>query len=196
MISYIKWKIIELDFNNITVLTSQDIGYEIHINELTYSKISIEKDIELFIYHHITENNQTLFWFLQREEKNIFKELIKISWVWWKVAMQILSLWIEGLVFAIKNEDNKTIESIKWIWKKMAEKIILELKDKDFQIDFNNKNNLTKAKSIWADLHISIKSTLTNMWYNPRDLDKILWELPDWMTNASDIIPYVIKELS
>jgi hypothetical protein len=34
------------------------------------------------------------------------------------------------------------------------------------------------------------------MWYNPRDLDKILWELPDWMTNASDIIPYVIKELS
>jgi Holliday junction resolvasome RuvABC DNA-binding subunit len=54
MISYIKWKIIELDFNNITVLTSQDIGYEIHINELTYSKISIEKDIELFVYHHIT----------------------------------------------------------------------------------------------------------------------------------------------
>lgn len=196
MISYIKWKIIELDFNNITILTSSDLWYEIHINELTYSRINIWEDIELFVYHHITENNQTLFWFLEKEERHIFKELIKISGVWWKVAMQILSLWIERLVFAIKNEDNKTIEAIKWIWKKMAEKIILELKDKDFKISFENKDNLIKANTIWADLHISIKSTLTNMWYNPRDIDKILWELPEWMTNAADIIPFVIRELS
>jgi hypothetical protein len=34
------------------------------------------------------------------------------------------------------------------------------------------------------------------MWYNPRDIDRALYELPEWMNNAEDILPYIIKELS
>jgi len=185
-----------LDFTNTTILTSSGLWYEVWINELTYSKIGLESDISLYIHHHITENNQTLFWFIEKEEKDVFKELIKISWVWWKVAMQILSLWIERLVLAITSEDNKTIESIKWIWKKMAEKIILELKDKDFWISIKNWETIKAANTISADLHSSIKSTLTNMWYNWSDIDRQLSNLPEDINNAWDIIPYIIKNLS
>jgi len=196
MISYITWKIINLDFNSVTILTQWWVWYDIGINELTYSKIAFDTDESMYIYHHITENNQSLFWFLDKEEKKVFTELIKISWVWWKVAMQILSMWIERLIIAIEWEDNKTIESTKWIWKKMAEKIILELKDKDFGIVITNSDTVKKANTIPADLHSSIKSTLTNMWYNPRDIDRVIFELPEWINNAGEIIPYVIKELS
>ena len=196
MLSYLKWKIIELDFNNITILTSLWVWYNVWINELTYSKIALDNEVNLYVYHHITENNQTLFWFIEQTDKKVFSELIKISWVWWKVAMQILSLWIERLVMAIQEEDNKTIEWIKWIWKKMAGKIILELKDKDFWVVLSDRTTVKKANSISGDLHISIKSTLTNMWYNPRDIDKILWELPENLKDAWEIIPYIIKELS
>ena len=110
--------------------------------------------------------------------------------------MQILSLWMERLVLAIQAEDNKTIEWIKWIGKKMAEKIVLELRDKDFWVVLSNSDTIKKANSIPADLHSSIKSTLTNMGYNPRDIDKILLDIPEWMSNAWEIIPYVIRELS
>lgn len=196
MISFIVWKIIDLDFTNATILTSSGVWYEIWINELTYSKLANDSEVSVHIYHHITENNQTLFWFIEKEEKMVFKELIKVSWVWWKVAMQILSLWLERLVLAISAEDKKTIESIKWIWKKMAEKIILELKDKDFGISIKNGETISKANTISADLHSSIKSTLTNMGYNAWDIDRKMASIPEWMENAGDIIPYIIRELS
>ncbi len=196
MISYLKWKIIELDFLSVTILTSGGVWYSVGINELTYSKLSLDSEVWIYVYHHITEGNQSLFGFIDFEEKKVFTELIKISWVWWKVAMQILSLWIERLVIAIQSEDNKTIEWIKWIGKKMAEKIIIELRDKDFGISLNNSETVKKANTISGDLHTSIKSTLTNMGYNPRDIDKALSELPEWIDNAWNIIPHVIKELS
>ncbi|MDD2871535.1 MAG: Holliday junction branch migration protein RuvA [Candidatus Gracilibacteria bacterium] len=196
MISYLKGTIIDLNFHSLTILTSGGVGYEVGINELTYSKLGLESEVGLYIYHHITENNQTLFGFIEPEEKKVFSELIKISGVGGKVAMQILSLGIERLVFAIKGEDNKTIEGIKGIGKKMAEKIILELKDKDFGISFHDKDTIKKANTISADLHISIKSTLTNMGYNPRDIDRLLSDLPDGMNSAGEIIPFVIRELS
>lgn len=196
MISYITWKIIDLDFTNMTILTNSWVGYEVLINELTYSKLATLEDVELFIYHYKTENSENLFWFIEKEEKKVFSELIKISWIGWKVGMQILSLWIERLIMAIKWEDNKTIESIKWVGKKMAEKIILELKDKDFWVNIYNKESITKANTIDSTLHSSIKSTLTAMWYNPRDIDQVLSNLPEWINQTKDIIPYVIKNLS
>lgn len=198
MISYLKWKIIELDFSYLTILTNSGVWYEVFINELIYSKLSIEDEVEMFIYHHRTENSQSLFGFIEKWEKSIFSELIKISWVWWKVAMLILWLWTSRLIEAIAYEDKKTIESIKWIGKKMAEKIVLELKDKDFGININNPKDLVEnnVKSINRDLFTSIKDTLVNMWYTPKDVESVLNTLPDWMENAGDIIPYVIKELS
>lgn len=196
MISYITWKIIELEFTHMTILTASGLGYEIGINELTYSKLALEEESNLFIYHYKTENSESLFGFIEKEEKKLFAELIKISWIGWKAAMQILSLWVERLVMAIKWEDNKTIESIKWVGKKMAEKIILELKDKDFAIDFKRPENVLKANNIDASLYSSIKSTLTTMWYNPKDIDLVLTKLPEELKWAQEIIPYAIKSLS
>lgn len=196
MISYLKWKVVELNVNSLCLLTNGGVGYEVGINELTYSKLCLDWEFGLYVYHHITEWNQSLFWFIEFDEKKVFSELIKISWVWWKVAMQILSLGIERLLLSISWEDNKTIESIKWIGKKMAEKIIIELKDKDFGIVISSSENIKKANCISSDLHSSIKSTLVNMGYNPKDIDNVLLDLPENIDNAWIIIPYVIKELS
>ena len=197
MISYLKWNIIELDFSKLTILTSGGVWYEVFINDLIYAKLSIQEETELYIYHHRTENSQSLFWFLLKNEKEVFSELIKISWVWWKVAMLILWLWTTRLIDAIAYEDKKTIESIKWIGKKMAEKIVLELKDKDFGINITKEEKIENSKNkINNDLFVSIKETLVNMWYAPKNIDSVLNNLPEWLENAGEIIPHVIKELS
>lgn len=197
MISYLRWKVILLDFNELTILTSGWVWYQVLINELMYTKLVLEEEVDIFIYHHRTENSENLFGFLDIENKKIFSELIKISWIGWKVAMQILSLWPTRLISAIHGQDNKTIEGIKWIWKKMAEKIILELKDKIFGIEINKevKNEKGEITISW-DLFNSIKETLVNMWYNPKNIEKILQNLPEDLNDAWKIIPYVIRELS
>ncbi len=198
MISYLKWEIIKADTNFVTILLNSWIGYDVLINEITYAKIKIWEEIELHIYHHITEWNQNLFWFLEEKEKEIFKELIKISWIWWKVALSILSIWISRLVLAVNEEDKKTIEQIKWIWKKMASKIILELKDKDFIKSFTPIKWLeTKSENILdKENYNKIKTTLVSMWYNWKDIEKLLDTLPEWINTTEKIIPYIIKNLS
>lgn len=197
MISYIKWKVINLDFSFVTILTNWWVWYDILINELTFSKLKIDEEVELFIYHYRTENSENLFWFLNFNEKSIFSEIIKISWIWWKVALSILSIWVNNLVSAIQNEDTNMISSIKWIWKKMSEKLILEMKDKKFLSSVENIDPKKENNSINKDLFASIKETLVNMWYNGKTVENALLNLPsDIKKEVWEILPYIIKELS
>lgn len=198
MIGYLQGKIIDLSMQEAIILTSWGVWYTVLINDVIYSRIALEETVHLHIYHHKTENSESLFGFLDIGDKKVFTELIKISWVWWKVAMLILSLWVEKLIWAVQMADNKTIEGIKWIWKKMAEKIILELRDKDFILNSNISVNSQEKQTIRLPISVSadIKNTLVNMWYQGNDVDNVLSKLPKEMEEIGSILPYCIRELS
>jgi len=201
MIAYLKWKIIDLDFNKVVILANSWVGYEVLISELVYSNLQGLKEIELFIHHHRTENSQILFWFIEKEEKQIFEELIKVNGVGWKVALNILSIWILRLIDAISSADNKTIESIKWIGKKWASKIILELKDSDiiksYKSNNSDKNNsqILENKNISTEKYQDVINTLVAMWYKKEDIEKTLAKLPESIGSINEIIPFVIKNI-
>jgi len=180
---------------SVMIGTSGWVWYEVFINEITYWELISREEVDMYIYHHITENDQTLFGFIESEEKKVFRELIKISGVGWKVALSLLSLRIWNLITAVQSGDNKMIESVKWIGKKMAEKVILELKDKDFVKNYAGKTMTSSWVTIDGILYENIKFTLTNMWYNPSQIDKVLQDLPEGMNSAEAIIPYVIQNL-
>lgn len=204
MIAYLKWKIIDLESNKVVVLTNSGLGYEVLISELVYANLQGLEEIEFFIHHHRTENSQILFWFIEKEEKQIFEELIKVNGVGWKVALNILSIWILRLIGAITSADNKTIESIKWIGKKWASKIILELKDSDVIKSYSSIND-TGSKStnskigtgtgLISQKHQDIINTLVAMWYKKEDIEKTLVNLPESIISINEIIPFVIKNL-
>ncbi len=199
MIGYLSGKILDISDSHILLLTESWIWYEVGINEISYSQLATRDSADVYVYHHITENAQSLFWFINLEEKKLFTELIKISGVGWKVALQILSLGKDRLVEAVQQDDKPAIESIKWIGKKMAEKIVLELKDKDFvkahvSPEGNTKNQATQI-SLPADTLENIKSTLQNMGYQSRDIERVLQSLPDDLKTVEQILPYMIREL-
>ena len=201
MIAYLKWKIIDLYFNKVVILPNSGVGYEVLISELVYANLQGLEEIELFIHHHRTENSQILFWFIEKEEKQIFEELIKVNGVGWKVALNILSIWILRLIDAISSADNKTIESIKWIGKKWASKIILELKDSDiiksYKSNNSDKNNsqILENKNISTEKYQDVINTLVAMWYKKEDIEKTLANLPESIESINEIIPFVIKNI-
>ena len=200
MIGYISGKIIDISETSILLLPNSGVGYEIGINEITFSRLATKEDVNLFVYHHITEWNQSLFGFETIEEKKLFTELLKISGVGWKVALQILSLGEERLIEAVQLDDKKVIESIKGIWKKMAEKIVLELKDKDFVkthiISGNSEKSSPQQTKLPATLLENIKGTLQNMGYQNRDIERVLATLPSDYSSVEEILPFMIRELS
>lgn len=199
MISYIKWEILHLEPTSIIILTNSWIGYELIINEIIYSHLIQLQQAELFTYHSISENGQSLFGFLGIEERHMFKELIKISWVGGRVAQNILSLGSNRLKKAILEDDKKTIESIKWVWKKMAEKIVLELSDKDIIKNHiwmeTEKWNFSTTNTLNTTLHSEIITTLSLMWYQQKKVEEMLSQLPSELTTLETILPYIIKNI-
>lgn len=200
MIGFIKGKILEISDHTILILPESGVGYEIGINEICFANFATKEIAELYVYHHITEWGQSLFGFETLEEKQLFTELIKISGVGGKVAMQILSLWKNRLISAVQSDDKKTIEGIKGIWKKMAEKIVLELKDKDFVKSYIWWNTSQKKSpeqiTLPKSLRENISSTLQNMGYQNRDIDRVMAEVPAHYSSVEEILPFMIRELS
>ena len=199
MIGYISWKILDVSSHHILILPDSWVGYEILIGELTYGELIANEEASLYIYHHLTENSQALFGFLSLEEKKIFTELIKISGVGGKVALLLLSLGVNKLIQSIQLWDSKTIESVKGIGKKMAEKILLELKDKDFitsALPVSSNRVSPSQLHLPATLIENIKTTLQNMGYNPRDIERKIGEIPQDCKTVEQILPFMIRELS
>lgn len=107
------------------------VGYEVQISLNTYSKIQQLDRGSLHTWLHIKEDAHTLYGFFDLAEKNIFVQLISVNGVGTSTARMMLSaLRPEELSQAIITGDTLTLEKIKGIGKKTAERIVLELRDK------------------------------------------------------------------
>jgi len=113
------------------VVDIQGVGYEVQISLHTYSKIqNLEKGI-LYTHLLIREDAHILFGFFDMAEKEMFQQLIAVSGIGASTARVMLSyMRPDELARAIVQSDVRTLEGIKGIGKKTAERIVLELRDK------------------------------------------------------------------
>ena len=130
MIAYLKGKLFYKD-PTFVIIDISGVGYHVKISLQTYSKIKDEEHIMLLTYLHIKEDAHTFFGFKEEGEKRLFLHLLSISGVGPNTALMILSsLSSEELEYAIAHEDFKTIQNVKGVGAKTAQRIVLELKDK------------------------------------------------------------------
>ncbi|WP_373497578.1 Holliday junction branch migration protein RuvA [Aquiflexum sp.] len=130
MIAYLKGKLAYKD-PTFVIIDISGVGYQVKISLQTYSQIKDEEQIMLLTYLHIKEDGHTLYGFKEESEKKLFLNLISISGVGPNTALMILSsLSADELEYAIIHEDVKTIQNVKGVGIKTAQRIILELKDK------------------------------------------------------------------
>lgn len=130
MFAYLKGKLAYQD-PTFVIIDIQGVGYEVKISLNTYSKIKDQENVQVYTYFHVKEDAQTLFGFADQHEKSIFEHLISISGVGPSTGLMVLSsLSPQEVEEAILNEDVRSIQAVKGIGAKTAQRIILELKDK------------------------------------------------------------------
>ena len=130
MIAQIQGKLIEKSPTEV-VIDCNGVGYHINISLHTFSLLPASDHIKLFTYLQIKEDAHTLYGFFQKSEREIFKMLISVSGIGAGIARTMLSsLEPKQIVQAIASGDVSTIQSIKGIGAKTAQRAILDLKDK------------------------------------------------------------------
>ena len=130
MIDYLKGKLAHKD-PSFVILDINGVGYEVKISLNTFSKIKDQENIQLFTHFHVKEDAQILFGFADIYEKQTFLHLVSISGVGPSTGLMVLSsLTPQEVEQAILSEDVGTIQGVKGIGTKTAQRIILELKDK------------------------------------------------------------------
>ena len=130
MFYYLNGTITLLDAN-LAVVDCGGVGYACHTTNYTLARLQLGKPAKLFTYFSIKENAVDLFGFSTREELNCFERLLSVTGVGPKAALAILSVVSpEQLTLAVMTQDDKTITMAQGVGKKLAQRIILELKDK------------------------------------------------------------------
>jgi holliday junction DNA helicase RuvA len=141
MIAYIDGKLTYKDPTYV-IIDVQGVGYQIKISLNTFAKLTEGERCKLHTFLHIKEDAHTLYGFAELSEKNVFLNLISISGVGPGTALMIVSsLTVQEIQQAIVREDVRTIQQVKGIGGKTAQRIILELKDKfkkDTLVDVSN----------------------------------------------------------
>ncbi|MBR4893828.1 MAG: Holliday junction branch migration protein RuvA [Kiritimatiellae bacterium] len=131
MIAYVRGTLVEKGFDRV-IVEAAGVGYELFISLSTYDKLPREgEDVKLLAWHCVREDDEMLFGFAAKEEREMFLKLTQVSGVGPKIALAILSgTSIGELSLAIASGNAKLIASVKGVGKKTAEKICVELKDK------------------------------------------------------------------
>jgi holliday junction DNA helicase RuvA len=130
MIAFLKGKLVHKE-PAFVIIDVNGVGYQVHISLSTFSEIKDKEDIRLTTYLQVREDAHILYGFSKESEKSMFQNLISVNGVGPATAMVVLSsLPIDDLRTAITGEDASTLQAIKGIGGKTAQRIILELKDK------------------------------------------------------------------
>ena len=193
MITHLQGKLVEKNPTDV-VIDCNGVGYKLHISLNTFSQIPDKENLKLYTHLQVREDAHTLFGFSSMAEREIFRLLISVSGIGASTARTMLSsLTPQQVQQAIVGEDVATIQSIKGIGAKTAQRVIIELKDKilktydlDEVLQVSSNTSKDEALSALEVLGFTKKQA-------EREVDKIIRSEPEATVEA--IIKQALKNL-
>jgi Holliday junction DNA helicase RuvA len=153
------------------IVEAAGVGYDVAISIPTFTALpSVGAEAALHIHTQVSDDQIALFGFLDREEKRLFERLITVGGVGPKLAIKILSgLSVERTVQAIRGQDHAQLTHIPGVGKKLAERLVVELKDKldDFAV-------APAQPSVEGPAVDDVLSALTNLGYQRAATEKAI----------------------
>ena len=193
MITHLKGRLVEKN-PTFVVIECSGVGYFVNISLHTFSKISDSESIQLYTHLQIKEDSHTLYGFAENSEREIFRLLLSVSGIGSSIARTMLSsLTPVQIKNAIACGDVPTIQAVKGIGAKTAQRVILDLKDKVLKIyDIDevspNSNNTNKEEALSA---LEVLGFVRRQ--SEKAVDKVLSQDPT--LSVEDIIKQALKNL-
>ncbi|MBP9812947.1 Holliday junction branch migration protein RuvA [Candidatus Saccharibacteria bacterium] len=130
MIAIISGIIEEQDIDKV-IISANGLGYEVYTTSADLSAVAKDDLVKFYIYEHIREQSHDLFGFLNRADKQLFEKLLSVNGVGPKMALAIMNIGSASeLKAAIATGQVKFLQSASGVGKKVAERIVVDLKDK------------------------------------------------------------------
>ena len=190
MIGRIKGKILEKIPPHI-LIDCNGVGYEIEVPMTTFYDLpEAGSDVILLTHFLVREDAQLLFGFATDQERIIFRKLLKVNGIGAKASLSILSgMTVHELTHTIQSQDVVSLTKIPGVGKKTAERLILELKDKFSDAEFQS-SNISSSKEL-----DDIQNALSALGYNQKDILLVTKELEPNIS-VNDGIKRALKLLS
>lgn len=142
MYEFIKGEITDINPAYVVVET-QGIGYFLNISVNTFSELKLGANIKLWLHHIVREDAESLFAFISKKEREMFRLLITVNGIGANTARMMLSTMSPDQVAdAIQKDNVEALKSIKGIGAKTAQRVIIDLRDKIAETAINEANIL------------------------------------------------------
>ncbi len=193
MITHLKGRLTEKHPTHV-VIDCGGVGYFVNISLHTFSQLPSSENIQLFTHLQIKEDAHTLFGFMEASEREIFRLLLSVSGIGSSTARTMLSSMTPFQIRdAIATADVPSIQAIKGIGAKTAQRVILDLKDKvlkiyDLDEVYPNSNNTNKEEALSALEVLGFQRKQAE-----KAVDKVLSQ--DASLSVEDIIKHALKNL-
>ncbi|MEO8254160.1 MAG: Holliday junction branch migration protein RuvA [Flavobacterium sp.] len=193
MIAHLQGKLVEKSPTQL-VIDCGGVGYEVHISLHTYSLLPNTDFIKLFTYLQIKEDAHTIFGFVEKSEREIFKLLLSVSGIGASIARTMLSsLDPKQITNAIASADVVTIQSIKGIGSKTAQRVILDLKDKVLKLYDLDEVSMSQSNTNRDEALSALEVLGFVRKASEKVIDRIVKEDPD--ASVESIIKQALKSL-
>ncbi len=206
MYDYLKGHLVSKQLNSYRgshiVLDVNNIGYLILTGKSTIERLTDDEEIKIYVSLSHKEDSMSLTGFITKEERDIFNILQSVSGIGVKLALLILDEFsIAELVDIMIREDAKELSRAKGVGVKVAQKIIIELKDK-----LINWSNITpvdvsdiQTNEVDSEAIVEVQSVLVSLGYSANESKAAIKEILNYKkdcTKAEDILKYSLEYLS
>lgn len=193
MIYSVRGKLIHTE-NSAAVVECGGVGYLCQTTMNTLKTLKLNSEVTLYTYLNVREDAVDLFGFATQNELATFKTLISVSGVGPKAGLSVLSeLTAEQVAMAIATDDIKTITRAQGIGKKIAQRIILELKDKLAKSEQTESGNVQMPQAAGGNVPKTIEA-LGVLGYTPADVSPVLAQF-DAGLPVEQLIAMTLKQM-
>lgn len=186
MITHLNGKLIEKSPTSL-IIECGGVGYEVKISLNTFSAIGNEESIRIFTEFVVREDVQLLYGFKTLEEREMYRLLVSVSGIGPSTGILMLSgLTPKEIATAITSEDVTTIQSVKGIGKKTAERVIVDLKDKMLKFEVSEDINAPSNNRLRFDA----LTALISLGFDKKSAEKAI----NKVMKEQDTIELLIKD--
>lgn len=181
---------------NLAVIDCGGVGYGCRISAFTASQLKLNQNARLYITESIREDAYDLYGFISREEQRCYELLTSVNGVGPKAAVSILSAGPQNFTLAVMTGDEKMLTAAQGIGKKIAQRIILELKDKiggsSMELDFSAGQT---AAPVAKGSNVSLATAaLQELGYSPAEI-AIALKGVDSAASTEEMVRYALRAM-